>query len=227
MRLDSPYYPYEKVNTGYNTMSGAELIPYKVLLYLLDMSDKFGYKPKDDNERPRVRLMKYLFYDGENPLSRPLPTDAQKMSILFDGNEPVINADELKAKHPNGYRLFAQAYWNQSELDAKTMLKCYIGRVIPYSPFRTSIGLDFELSVNYGLDTVTKTTAYSKLYSMECALIGALHGVNIAGVGVVSFDRTSHIDNGSNPAHDQGTHVYRVLHMSVDWMESTETDLEE
>lgn len=218
--FSSPYYPYEKVNTGFNTMDGAEQIPYRLLTYLMDLPDGNGYVPTDDNEHPRVRLMKYLFHDGANPLSRSLPTQEEKLSLLFDAEHPVLNDDELKRRHPKGYRLFAQQYWQQAELTARTLLKCYVGRVIPNSPFHASIGLVFELCTFYGTDTVTKTTAYSKLYAMECALIGALHGVNIGGVGVVSFDRRAHIDAGSQSYRDDGSHLYRIVKMSVDWMES-------
>lgn len=218
--FSSPYYPYEKVNEGYNSFDGAELIPYQILSYLMDMEDAHGYVPVDDNARPRVRLMKYLYHDGANPLAQPLPTGAEKRSILFDANEPVLNTDEQKAKHPKGYRLFAQQYWQQAELTAKTILKCYVGRVIPYSPFQASIGLIFEICTFYGWDAATKTTAYSKLYAMECALLAALHGVNITGVGVVNFDRRMHIDAGSQPYRDDGSHLYRVVKMSIDWMES-------
>ena len=92
--------------------------------------------------------------------------------------------------------------------------------MIPYSPFQASIGLIFELCTFYGMDAATKTTAYSKLYAMECALLAALHGVNITGVGVVNFDRRMHIDAGSQPYRDDGSHLYRVVKMSIDWMES-------
>ena len=220
--FNSPYYPYEKVQTGFNTMKGAEHIPLKILLYLMDMADKNGYEPVDDNERPRVKLMKYLYHDGANPLAKPLPTDAQKRSMLFDGENPVINTDADKAKHPVGYRLYPVEYWNQAELLAKTVLKCYIGRVVPVSPFRTEIGLVFEIITNYSFDNTTKTTAYSKTYAMECALIEALHGVNIAGVGVINFDRRIHGDAGSRPDYDNGQHIYRVVKMSLSWQESIE-----
>ena len=67
--FESPYYPYEKVQTGFNTLRGAEEIPAKILRYLLDLPDWKGYQPVDDNSRPRVRLAKYLYYDDANPLS--------------------------------------------------------------------------------------------------------------------------------------------------------------
>ena len=52
-------YPYERVQGSFNTLKGAEEIPYKILTYLMNLPDKNGYVPQDNNENPRVRLMKY------------------------------------------------------------------------------------------------------------------------------------------------------------------------
>ena len=117
--FDSDTYPYTRVLTGVNRMDGAELIPLKILRYLLDLPDANGYTPTDDNSRPRVRIAKYLWYEGQNPLGQPLPTPQEKLSMLFDGEEPDLNTDEQKRKHPKGYRIYPQVYWGQSELEAK------------------------------------------------------------------------------------------------------------
>ena len=37
--FDSPYYPFFKVLPGVNTLKGSELIPYKIMRYLLDLPD--------------------------------------------------------------------------------------------------------------------------------------------------------------------------------------------
>ena len=219
--FNNPYYPYEKTLSGANTMDGASDIPYKIVTYLLDMPDAAGYVPVDDNTRPRVRLAKYLWHDGENPLSQPLPTPQEKLSMLFDGTQPVLNTEEERAAHPRGYRIFPQRYVGQSELYAQTTLKAYTGRVIPITPFRASIGLSFEIIVNSNFENTTRRSdAYARTYAMETSIISALHGVNIVGVGVINFNRNSHQSDGSNAYWDSGTHVYRVLNMSVDWMES-------
>lgn len=91
-----PTYPYEKITTGANTLRGAETLPHKLLTYLMDLPDANGYEPVDDNSRPRVRLAKYLWYDGANPLANPLPSVEEKRSMLFDPYNPDINTDELK-----------------------------------------------------------------------------------------------------------------------------------
>ena len=221
--FESDTYPYERVLTGVNRMDGAELIPLKILRYLLDLPDANGYMPVDDNSRPRVRIAKYLWYEGQNPLGQPIPTPQEKLSMLFDGEEPDINTNEQKKKHPKGYRIFPQVYWGQAELEAKVVLKCYIGRVIPVTDYIARIGLCFEILVNSNLENTTKTDAYNRAYDLETSIIAALVGVDIAGVGTIKFARPSHIDNGSGPLHDNGTHVGRMLQMSVDWMDGSES----
>lgn len=218
----SKFWPYEKVQTGYVTMVGAEEIPLRILTYLLDLPDRTGYLPADDNRHPRVRLAKYLWYDGGHPLAQPLPTPEEKRSMLFDGNEPVLNTEEEKARHPKGYRLYPQKYWGQSQLVAGTTVKCYLGRIIPVSPYVVSIGLVFEILVNSNQENTTKTTAYSRAYNIEQCILEAMHGVNFTGIGVADFSRQAHIDNGSSPIVDEGTNVGRRLKLSLTWAESEE-----
>ena len=219
----SDTYPYERIQPGVNRLEGAEFIPLKILKYILDLPDSYGYTPVDDNSRPRVRIAKYLWYEGENPLGKPLPTPQEKLSMLFDGTEPDINTDEQKAKHPKDYRIFPQVYWGQAELRAQIVLKCYMGRTIPVSDFETKLGIVFEILVNSNLEGTTRTDAYSRAYAVETALVSALAGVNIAGIGTVKFSRRAHIDNGSGPLHDNGTHVGRILYMSIDWADDSDS----
>lgn len=225
--FNSPTYPYERVQIGYNRFKGAEYIPYKLLMYLLDLPDKHGYEPVDDNNRPRVRLAKYLWYDGARPLSQALPTPAQKLSLLFDGEEPVLETDEQKANHPKGYRLFWQVFWGQSQTEAKTLVKCYLGRILPVDENVARIGITFEILSNVNLQGTTRTDAYERAYAIEQCIIESLAGVNIAGIGVVDFARMSHTDNGSRPIADSGTVVGRELHVSLTWAESIDYGLED
>lgn len=223
--FNSPYYPYEKVITGLNTFKGAEEIPYKLLMYLLDLPDKNGYTPIDDNSRPRVRLAKYLWYDGANPLKNKLPTPQQKRSLLFDPNNPVLDTDEQKALHPKGYRLVWQKIIGQSQVEAETEIKCFFARVISNNDFSDTIGIRFEISVNVNHEANTKTDAYERTVNIEQCIREALNGVNITGIGVVKFSRLDHIDNGSGYLYDYGTNVGRFLHCSIDWSESQQPDI--
>lgn len=215
----SPYYPYEKVLTGANTLKNSENIPHQLLTYLLDLPDANGYTPVDDNQRPRVRLIKYLWYDGANPLAEKLPTPHEKLSLLFDAKKPVINSNAAKAKHPKGYRLFWQKIVGQSQDEAQTRIMCYLGRIYSHDHFHTTIGVRFEISSNVNLETNTGTNAYARTYDIEQTLHEALDGVNITGIGTVSFSRADHVDNGSFAIYDEQTNVGRSVHCSISWSE--------
>ena len=217
--VNSDTYPFERIQTGFNRLKGSEDIPLKVLTYLMDLPSA-GYEPKDDNSRARVRLLKYLWYDGARPLENPLPTAKEKLSLLFDGDHPVLNTEAEKAAHPKGYRIYPQRVWGQSDTEAGVTLKLYMGRSIARDNFHTVLGLQFEILVNVNLENTTRTDAYSRAYDIEQCIIEALHGVNMTGIGVLDFSRLSHADNGSTSIFDYGTHCGRKLHMSVEWCDS-------
>jgi len=215
----SPYYPYKKDIKAANTLRGAEQIPHQLLMYLLDLPDALGYVPPDDNDYPRCRFNKYMWYDGVRPLDNPLPTPAQKRSMLFDPDHPDINTDELKAAHPQGYRLYWQRMVGQSQLEAQTLLKCYIGRVFEAQKFVTTIGVTFEIWVNVNFETNTRTDAYQRAFDIEQCLHEALDGVNLAGIGTVSFARQDHVYNGSEELYDEVTNLGRRVNCSIAWAE--------
>ena len=223
--FDSPYYPYSKVDSGFNGLKGIEFIPYKLLMYLLDLPDKYGYEPVDDNERPRVRLIKYLYYDDPNPLAQPLPTPEQKLSLVYNGENASLDGDADKENHPVGYRIWPQIYTMPSELNARALLKIYMGREIPRDDYKTVLGVNFDLTLNYALDNITRTKAYSRMYAMHQCIVEALHGVNIAGVGTVHYNKTVHGDCGYSVFHSEGTQIYSDTFMAIEWRETTEDEI--
>lgn len=218
MEEQNPYYPFKRIISS-NTLKGAELIPYKILNYLMDLPDAFGHVPFQSNENPRARLMRYLWHDTPNPLAQPLPTPEQKRSLLFDPDEPDINSDEMKAKHPKGYRLFAQRMVAQSVLDAKTILKVYPGRILDTDDFRTIIGMQAEIWCNTTNLTNTRTTAYDRCFNIEQCLREALAGVDIAGVGTMRFSRQDSSYNGSEVLFTDSEISGRMLYFSTAWSE--------
>lgn len=215
----SPTYPYSR-DFAQNTLRGAEDIPYKMLIYLLDLPDANGYLPVDDNDRPRVRFAKYVWNDGARPLSGPLPTPEQKRSLIFDPDAPDLNTDEEKAAHPKGYRLLWQRIRGQSILEAQTIVKCYIGRIFENGPFITTLGVRFDITTNVNFETNTRTNAYARSFDIEQSIREALAGVNMTGIGTISFSRLAHPDNGSTYLYDDGQNIGRTLHCSVDWADA-------
>lgn len=216
--FDSPYYPYHKVIAG-NTLRGAELIPEKLITYLLDLPDANGYQPVDDNSRPRVRLAKYLWHDGARPLEQPLPTPAEKLSMLFDPEHPDINTDEDKARHPKGYRIFAQRVIGQSSTEARSMIRLYPGRVVDESDFRTILGWQVEIWSNVNLAANTRTLAMDRIFAVEQCIREALSGVDIAGIGTIRFSRQGGSYNGSEILYTEASMVGRALYFSTAWSE--------
>ncbi len=217
--FDSPYYPYKRVIQS-NQLKGAEQIPYKILMYLLDLPDANGYVPPTSNDYPRARLMRYIWNDGPRPLDGPMPTTQEKLSMLFNGDEPDINTDEQKQRHPKGYRLFPQRNIAQSIIEAKTMLKIYPGRILDDSDFRSVFGLQAEIWTNPNLSGNTKSTAYDRTFDIEQCLREALAGVDIAGVGTIRFSRQASSYNGSEILYSDSGLNGRIVYFSTNWSDS-------
>ena len=202
-------YPYERVLEA-PKLIGAEAIPRKVTQYLMDLPLP-GYEPRDDNQLARCRLMKYLYHDVGDPLTKPLPTAEQKLSLLY--------LPERAAEPPTekGYRLFPQSYVAQSQLNAQTRIMVYMGRSVAAGAQRVELSVIFDILSN--VTTEGNAIALSRTFAMEQCIIEPLNGVNMGGVGTFYFDRRQHGDCGSIPIGDRGTNVGRGLTMGLTWME--------
>lgn len=218
----SPYYPYVKVQSGYDTYRGTEKIPQLVAEYLLDLPDAYGYEPRDDNDLPRCRLWKLLLNDGENPLGGELPNAFRKRACVFDPAHPNIDSDRLQVEHPDGYRIFPFSFWLNTQTDATTTVKIYLSNERPANAYRSEIGVVFDILTNTTWETNTRTDALSRTYAIEQCIKEALHGVAMTGVGVWNYDRFLFPSAGSMAIHDEGTNVGRRLTMSVTWIGGNE-----
>lgn len=196
---ESQWYPYTKVYEGFFDLSDTDEIPRKIMDYLLDMPDG-RYVPKDDNKRARVRLWKYLYYDGSRPIDKPLPTPIQKKQVLFNPDKP--NDPEDKEK---GYRLIPQPFTQSVEQVAQTRLYAYMGRTIASDDQHVQLSVVFDIWTHHTQEANTKLEeAYSRLFAMEQAIIEAFHGVNMCGVGAFYFNRQKHPDCGTVLLGDGG-----------------------
>ena len=202
-------YPYTR-QAAPPRLTGAEEIPRKVAQYLMDLPLP-GYEPRDDNRLARCRLMKYLWYDEDNPLSRPMPAAQEKLSMLY--------LPERASSPPaeRGYRLFPQAYVAQSQLNAQTRIMVYMGRTIAAGAQQVELSVVFDILSN--VTTEGNAIALSRTFAMEQCILEALNGVNMGGVGTFYFNRRAHGDCGSIPIGDRGTNVGRELTMGLTWME--------
>lgn len=202
------YSPYKKIYDFFG-MSSLDIVPAKLRDYLLCFPSQECPNPILTNENPRVRLVKYLYYDEPDPLSLPMPTVEQRKSIIYDPYNPT-NPTEKR------YRVFTQMAVNQAELEGSTILRIVMGKTIPYTPFSATIGVEFVILSNYTLESNTRTTALSRTYSIELAILEALNGVNIDGVGAFMFSRGVHPDCGSRMIYDEKMNVGRALTMAFE-----------
>lgn len=197
----SKYYPYKKVQEGvFNFKQYAEF-PKLLCDYLID-APKGSYTPPDDNDYPRCRLWKLLFHDGAKPLNQPLPTIAEKMSVLFDPEHPTAPPTE------KGYRLIPQEYIKQAQEDAQTRIFVYMGRTIASSSDTIySASVVFDIFTHYTYELNTQSDLYSRTGAIAAAIVEALNGVNMTGVGTFSMNKRCHPDCSVKPIFDGKTNV--------------------
>ena len=204
---DKQFYPYERVQ-AFGTVPELEQVPYIVRDYLMDMP-KAGYMPQDDNNLYRCRLMKYLYNDGPRPLEDPLPTPQEKISVVFDPENPT------QAPTEKGYRIFSQSMISQAQTMGQTIMRIYMGRAVPTDSYTTEASIIIMFMSNAAYDANTKTVELNRTFNMACLALRALNGVNIKGVGTVYFDRRRHGDCNITPVQDETTNVGYRLTMGI------------
>ena len=210
----SATYPYERV-TNNVWMKHLDSIPKMLIDYVMDMP-RPGYTPPDDNTYPRCRLMKYLYYDGPRPLDNPLPSPADKIRLVYDPNSPDV------APTDKGYRIYPVSYVPQAQTQGQTILKVFIGNVVPLNTNIVQIGVIFDILSNMQMDTNTKTLAQSRCVAMEQCLWECLSGVNIDGVGVMYIDRQQLSHTGSENIMDKSQNIGRRVVFGMTYGDSTE-----
>lgn len=207
--LKNPYYPYVKAQENYFDLSGSVDLPRKITDYLID-APVGAYVPQDDNAYPRCRLWKYLYYDGARPLENPLPTIQEKMSVVFNPDLPQNSPTD------KGYRLIPQIFTRQSQEAAQTRINVYMGRTVPMNEeLRIALAVTFRIWTHYTYELNTRSDEYSRAFAIEQALIEALHGVNMDGIGTFFFSKSVHPDCGSGVMYDGETNVGRELTIAL------------
>ncbi len=181
MAFENWYEPYKRL-VGYVTLPNADELLRKVLYYLIDMPTP-THQPFTDNRCPRTRISKYLYNDAQRPLDQPIPTVQQKLSLFFDPEKPA------DAPSNKGYRIFPQIAITEAQENAQTRLYAFMGFVDATNDFTSDISLCFRILCNTSYDTNTKDSALSRSWAIAQAIVEALSGVNIDGVGTFYFNR--------------------------------------
>lgn len=212
---DNPYFPYRKV-ADYTTFPDAETLLKKVVDYLMDFPMR-GYEPPSDTSTPRSRLIRLLYYDTPHPLEEPLPTPAQKISVIFDPESPDVPPDKEK-----GYRVYPMIYPIQAESMGRTSLKIFMSYAKPVSDYRAEQGICFEVLTNTAYENNEGGVSLSRTYQICIEILRALNGVNMDGVGGFYFDRRLHTECGLEPIADRNQNVGYRLTMGLTYMGSDE-----
>jgi hypothetical protein len=201
----NPYYPYEKIQE-YATLPDADAFLQKVVRYLLDLPEN-GYNPPDNNDFPRCRINKLLYWDGEDALEKPLPTPQQKLSLVFNPKSPDVPPDKEKK-----YRVYPMIYPVQAQSVGQTTLKIVMGWAKPTASYRVDQSVLFEVMTNTAYEGNVTSDALSRTYAICTDIIRALNGVNIDGVGTFYFDRRQHTECTLEPIADKAENVgYRLV----------------
>lgn len=205
INVRSKTFPYKKVFSQNSTLLNVCSLTYNILTYLMDMPmPVYGYEPIDDNTYPRTRLIKYIYYDDNKPLSHPLPTPEQKLSIKY--NPEKTNSSEVPEK---GYRLFLQSQWRELQTRGQTILTITLGqgnrsatndKTIRQVIFTVLTNMQYEN--NIGL--ATRTTQIVQ------AIVESLNGVNLPGL-IGGFDYVRDYE-----VSDNNQNVGRVLIMQAE-----------
>ena len=207
--LHNPYWPYVKAQESYFDLKDSVDLPRKITDYLID-APRGEYQPIDDNAYPRCRLWKYLYYDGARPLENPLPSIQEKMSVVFNPDMPQNPPTD------KGYRLIPQIFTRQSQEAAQTRLYVYMGRTVPMNEeMRIALAVTFRIWTHYTYELNTRSDEYSRAFAIEQALIEALHGVNMDGIGTFFFSKAVHPDCGSGVMYDGETNVGREVTIAL------------
>ena len=79
-----------------------------------------------------------------------------------------------------------------------------------------NVSVVFDILTHYTLELNTKQDEYSRSGAIVAALIEALNGVNMTGVGTFSMSKRVHPDCGTNPLSDGKENVGTELVMGLE-----------
>lgn len=218
---NSKWFPYIKVQNNNFNFEQYAMFPRLICDYLID-APQGNYQPKDDNSYPRCRLWKYLYHDGAKPLNEKLPTKKEKLSVLFNPEKPEEPSTD------KGYRLIPQTFIMQAQDTAQTRIYVYLGRSVAQQDDNTySVSVVFDIFTHYTYELNTKSDEYSRSGAIVAALIEALNGVNITGIGTFSMSKRVHPDCGTKPIRDNKDNVGTELIMGLEMSTVVERDFTE
>lgn len=204
---------YARVQERYANYHEQETLIYKVVDSLLDLP-RDGYTPFDYGAR--ADLMRLIYYDDRNPFAKPLPTPKQKKSLIFNPDRSDNPPDVSK-----GYRIFLQSRAIEPQERMKTQVHISLGMERPDTDLHSIVELIFVIitGANYE-DLVDENGIHrSRTYCIASRIKRALNGVNIAGVGTISYSRKKQTTCGMVEFQDNYFNIGYILTMCCEFMD--------
>ena len=106
----------------------------------------------------------------------------------------------------------------QAQSEGQTTLKIFMGWAKATSSMRIDQSIGFEVLTNTAYENNSGGTSLSRTYHICVAILRALNGVNIDGVGAFYFDRRQHTECGLEPIADKSQNVGYRLTMALSYM---------
>lgn len=105
----------------------------------------------------------------------------------------------------------------QAQDKAQTRIYVYLGRTIAQQDDNTFVvSVIFDILTHYTYELNTKADEYSRSGAIAAALVEALNGVNITGIGTLSMAKRVHPDSGTKPIRDGNENVGVELIMGLE-----------
>ena len=89
------------------------------------------------------------------------------------------------------------------------------------------VSVVFDILTHYTYELNTKADEYSRSGAIVAALIEALNGVNITGIGTFSMSKRVHPDCGTKPIRDNNENVGVELIMGLEMATTTNQEFDD
>lgn len=180
-------------NGGYNQFTQLPLMQFQIISYLI----------QSPNANPIFNL---LYYNTPNALDLPILTSQQKGSLVYDGS-PITTS----------FRIFLNPFLDDVFNEQCSLIRIFPEIVTPKNRVVSDITFRIECFSHVKISTLNNYT--TRNVTMLQNLLQNLNGINIGGVGLLSFDRMgSPYDranlNISNSRNYEGYSIYISTHTS-------------
>ena len=179
---------------AYNTYSGIEMMPYKIITYMIE------------NNQDIFKLLKYNLPDA---LDNPNLTYLEKAELIYNG-EPNSTLS----------RIFMQPITDDAFTEMIAQFRVYPEIISPEDAIRGIVTFRFELLSHDKINTLNNYS--TRILWMLQSAIKTFNGINIDGVGQLFFNRkASGFDYAKQDIYNGRNYIGYSLQLST-WVGSVQ-----